>query len=256
MTQGEERYGDRLYSHQDPGEADRLGALAGVFDPYSFERLRPIVRPGFRSCDVGAGLGTVAQWLMSASGAETAVVDIDLRNLGGRGFREFQADITDPAFAPGQYDLVHARFVLMHLREREAVLRRMAQWVRPGGWLVVSDAWDLGPATSSCAAYRETAAVASELGARTIGSDFNAGRRYPRPMVDLGFSQVGFAVDVPVLEGGGTLARFWMSTANAARPALVNELGSRTVDEALAYLADPATHDLGIGMVTMWGRRA
>ncbi|MEV1173964.1 class I SAM-dependent methyltransferase [Nonomuraea sp. NPDC049784] len=256
MNRAEERYGDRLYSHQDPAEADRLGALAQVFDPYSFERLRPLVRPGFRSCDVGAGLGTVAQWLMSNSGAETVVVDTDIRNLGGRGFREIQADITDLTFDPGLFDLVHARFVLMHLRERDAVLRRMANWVRPGGWLVVSDSWELGAPTSPCTAYRETAAMASELAARTTGSDFNAGRRYPRPMAELGFSQIGFAVDVPVIEGGGALARFWVSTANAARPALVRELGSETVDNALAYLADPDTRDIGIAMVTMWGRRA
>ncbi|WP_042421800.1 class I SAM-dependent methyltransferase [Streptacidiphilus anmyonensis] len=255
MTPREERYGDRLYSHRNPGEADRLGALARVFDPYSFERLRPLATPGLRTCDVGAGLGTVAAWLMDACREQATVVDLDVRHLGGRGFHEIQADITEPAFTPGLFDLVHARFLLMHLRERENVLARMARWVRPGGWLVVSDAWDLGPASSPCAAYRETAAVASELASGTTGSDLNLGRSYPRPLAGLGFTEVGFAVDVPPLHGGGPLARFWSGTANASRPALVERLGDATVDEALAYLADPATQDLGIAMVTMWGRR-
>src|SRR5262249_14529585 len=160
-------YGDRLYSHRNPGEADRLGALARVFDPCSFERLRPLVTPGLRTCDVGAGLGTVAGWLMDASGEQATVVDLDVRHLGGRGFHEIQADITEPGFTPGVFDLVHARFLLMHLRDRENVLARMADWVRPGGWLVVSDAWDLGASSSPNTAYRETAAVASELAART-----------------------------------------------------------------------------------------
>ncbi|MFJ3728836.1 class I SAM-dependent methyltransferase [Streptomyces sp. NPDC090045] len=74
------------------------------------------------SClDVGAGTGRLSGWLASvaASAGQVTAVDRDARFLGhlsDRGARVIEADITDPAFHPGRFDLVHARFVLMHLR--------------------------------------------------------------------------------------------------------------------------------------------
>ncbi|MER7734779.1 class I SAM-dependent methyltransferase [Streptomyces erythrochromogenes] len=82
------------------------------------------------SClDVGAGTGSLSGWLVSvtASVGQVTAVDRDARFLGhlsARGARVVEADITDPGFEPGRFDLVHARFVLMHLHDREEVLRR------------------------------------------------------------------------------------------------------------------------------------
>lgn len=37
------------------------------------------------------------------------------------------------------YDVVHARFVMMHLHGGEEILKRVVHLVRPGGWLIVED---------------------------------------------------------------------------------------------------------------------
>jgi SAM-dependent methyltransferase len=61
----------------------------------------------------------------------------DLTNLD---FRE--ADVLDPAFSAdewGTFDVAHARFVLEHLAEPQAVVRNMTQAVRPGGRVVIAD---------------------------------------------------------------------------------------------------------------------
>ncbi len=38
-----------------------------------------------------------------------------------------------------QFDLIHARLVLIHIPAREAVLERLVTALRPGGWLVIED---------------------------------------------------------------------------------------------------------------------
>ena len=40
----------------------------------------------------------------------------------------------------GQFDLVHARLVLVHIPDREKALASLVSVLRPGGWLFVEDA--------------------------------------------------------------------------------------------------------------------
>lgn len=49
-----------------------------------------------------------------------------------------EADVTAPGFVSGRFQLVHARFVLMHLSERDRLIAALAERVAPGGVLVLS----------------------------------------------------------------------------------------------------------------------
>src|ERR1700760_3480307 len=48
-------------------------------------------------------------------------------------------DIRSHDLPPGEFDLVHARLVLEHLPDRTNILRKLAQKLRPGGWIVIED---------------------------------------------------------------------------------------------------------------------
>ena len=50
-----------------------------------------------------------------------------------------QLDVTTEPIGADEFDLVHARAVLQHLAQREAVLDAMIAAAKPGGWIVVSD---------------------------------------------------------------------------------------------------------------------
>jgi SAM-dependent methyltransferase len=50
-----------------------------------------------------------------------------------------QHNVASDALEHGAFDLVHARDVLAHIPEREAVLAKMADAVRPGGWILVEE---------------------------------------------------------------------------------------------------------------------
>ncbi|GAA4985427.1 hypothetical protein GCM10025734_08890 [Kitasatospora paranensis] len=148
-------YGESLFEPWRPGEGERIDLGSLAYDHITRARLRALgVGPGTRCLDVGAGTGTVARWLAGEGGAaEVLAVDRDVRFLrpyAGGALRTLAADITDPGFDPGRFDLVHARFVLMHLPERRRIIARLRDLLVPGGHLLLGDAVDLttaGPRT-------------------------------------------------------------------------------------------------------------
>ncbi|MGO1078937.1 class I SAM-dependent methyltransferase [Inquilinus sp. CA228] len=257
-----ERYGDRLFHPGREGEYDRLTALAAAFDPATQGRLAALgVRRGWRCLDVGAGPGTVSRWLAEVvAGGEVVAVDRDTRfleQIDHPRLAVMTADITEPDFAPGTFDLVHARFVLMHLRDRDHLLARMLSWVRPGGWLVVSDHADFGVFSSAHSAYRNTLTALWRTLANTIGTDMTYGRRHPGTLAAHRLTDIGMAVDLPIVTAGSPLALFWDLTLRQAVPSLLasGSVAHKTIESALAYLADPGICDLSVGMITAWGRR-
>jgi SAM-dependent methyltransferase len=127
-------------------ERARLELLQQIFDPASCSRLE-FVRPGWRCLDVGAGRGSIAAWLSQRVGDAGRIVatDIDTAGLQHLSARcdvvrhDFLEDPLD-ALRPGSFDLVFARFVLVHLAgKQEVAVRRMIECLRPGGWLVIED---------------------------------------------------------------------------------------------------------------------
>lgn len=48
-------------------------------------------------------------------------------------------DIVNDDLETDRYDLVHARYVLLHLKKGEVVLKKLADSLKPGGWLFIED---------------------------------------------------------------------------------------------------------------------
>src|SRR3954468_6458539 len=67
--------------------------------------------------------------------------NLDVRFLTdlGAGGTAVEHDLTSDSPLPGgPFDLIHCRLVLEHIAGRELVLAKMAGWLAPGGWLVIS----------------------------------------------------------------------------------------------------------------------
>ena len=135
------------------------------------------VGAGMRCVDLGCGGGEVTFELakLVAPGGDVVGVDMDEVKLAlardaaaDRGITnvEFRALNVNAWDEPAAYDVVYGRFLLQHLREPVALLRRMWAAVRPGGVIVVEDAdfdgWGCHPANVGFAffvrAYREVIA--------------------------------------------------------------------------------------------------
>ncbi|OLZ65342.1 hypothetical protein AV521_32160 [Streptomyces sp. IMTB 2501] len=89
---------------------------------------------------------------------EVTVTDLEPRWAASRSrpahVRLLRHDIVRDPLPGRDYDLVHARLVLLHLPERLSVLRRLVSALRPGGWLVLEEfdcGWTPVLAAFSCA---------------------------------------------------------------------------------------------------------
>ncbi|MFD9570239.1 methyltransferase domain-containing protein [Streptomyces sp. NPDC059982] len=257
------RYGGAVFRPDQEGEDARIDLGALAYDDMTLARLRALgAGPGVRCLELGAGTGSVARRLLTEAGvAGVLAVDRDVRFLASRpqpGLVTLEADLTDPAFDPGRFDLVHARFVLMHLPEREHLISRFAGMLAPGGVLVLGDAVDLTGATAPESPYTR-AVRAMWRGLRdTIGTDVTWTPRYPELLRAAGLEAVAAEIHVPPLVPGSPISRFWAGTWERARAAMTATglVDDAELDAAIAFLDSPGCAALSPGLITAWGRRA
>lgn len=110
------------------------------------------VRPGARVLDVGCGPGDFVaaggqrfdMWGLDVSPA--AIEEARRKNPRFAG-QLASGFVEDQRFAPGQFDAVVMWDVVEHLWDPLAVLRRLLEWLRPGGVLLLSTP-DIGAATA------------------------------------------------------------------------------------------------------------
>ncbi|MFE7169971.1 class I SAM-dependent methyltransferase [Streptomyces sp. NPDC057616] len=254
------RYGESVFRPGQAGEGERIDYGALAYDDTTWARLRALgVGPGWNCLEVGAGTGTIARRLLDEAGAASVLaVDRDVRFLSERRTPRLdvlEADVTAPHFVRGTFRLVHARFVLMHLAERERLVSALAELVAPGGVLVIGDAVDLtsdrAPATPYTAAMR-----AMWQGLRdTIGTDATSALSYPQLLRGAGLAAVGAEIHVPPLLPGSPISRFWADTWERSRAAMVATglVDDAAVDQAVRYLDADDCAALSAGMLTAWG---
>ncbi len=136
-----------------PDEQQRLAALNGLINSRCFQAVN--LQGVGTILDVGSGLGQFTRLLASHLATRKKVVGVeqDARQLaeaqrlaqaaGENDLVEFRAgnalDLPLRADEWGTFDLAHARFLLEHVRDPLAVVRKMVEAVRPGGRVVLAD---------------------------------------------------------------------------------------------------------------------
>ncbi|GHF52282.1 hypothetical protein GCM10010218_37150 [Streptomyces mashuensis] len=241
-------------------ERTRLGAIQQSADAWTTSLLQGLpMRPSWHCLELGAGAGSVAYWLADrCPDGQVTAVDIDTRHLDpGRAPHLVveEADITHPGYRPGTFDLVHARYVLCHLPERDEVLARAAEWLAPGGWLVVEEPYQLPAETSPFPlVQRLMAAYERRYGAH--GTDLTWARSLPALLARSGLEDVRFSGRLSCMGGFGNDR--WRPLIDHAGPALVADglLDEADLTGFHALLADPAFVDIPQVTISVWGRRA
>jgi len=124
---------------------ERYRTLSCLYDANTIRHLKKRgVEEGWSCLEVAAGGGSIASWLCLRVGPSGQVVatDIDprfLQTLPHTNLEVRRHDIRVDELPASQFDLVHARLLLVHLPERERALRRMVESLKPGGWIVLEE---------------------------------------------------------------------------------------------------------------------
>lgn len=223
-------------------ELRRLQALEAVFDPGTQRHLLATGEWAGRHClEVGAGAGSIAAWMQRQVGSSGRVVAVDtsLRFLGSLpGLELVKGDVNELSLEPASFDVVHARYVLVHNAQPERILQRMHAALKPGGWLLIEEP-DFtaarafaGDAELSRAFGHINRAIAAMFGAR--GQDPALGSRLPELVAHQGLHLMAIEADAGVERGGSPLAAM-MSLSAAQLSDKYVATGCATSDDVARY---------------------
>jgi SAM-dependent methyltransferase len=163
----------------------RFGALATIYDPGTIRHLTSLgIKRGWHCLEVGAGGGSIAEWLSDQVGPDGRVVatDIDTRFLQGLVKSNLEIWKHDAACDPlpeRAFDLIHTRLVLIHIAERENVLERLLLALKPGGWVLLEE-YDSLSIHPDPAANPEEFPFKSFLAMQELMTRYGANLRYGR----------------------------------------------------------------------------
>jgi SAM-dependent methyltransferase len=233
--------------------ADHHNALADILDPVTIARLRDL-RPdwsGATCLEVGAGAGSIARYLADQVSPNGLAVALDIKPQHIQPhprLRVVQHDLTSEEPLPdGPFDLIHARLILQHLPARDAILRRLADALAPGGVLLTED-WEAlitgvviaAPSSEAADLFARFQQVLGPKVFAVAGSDRNWARRANLAMRRAGLVEVETTVS----------AAFWPSGSPGCKlvEAITYELEAPLVDAGFSrddlsklrpLLADP-----------------
>ncbi|TEA09190.1 class I SAM-dependent methyltransferase [Mycobacteroides salmoniphilum] len=239
-------------------DVNRLRVIQESMDQFTQEVITalPTTTAG-NTLEIGAGAGSIARWLAhkDPQGLVEAVdIDVDLlQDDLPANLTVTKADITESDYPAGTFDLVHARFVLSHLPGRDALVEKIAGWIRRGGHLVITEPYQLPPNKSPHKIIQKVfGAYVAFVESRGMSLEWS--REVPSLLARTGLESVSHHGRTTFL-GGGESDR-WAPLLEPVREQLLGQ--GVTEDELDAFfeaLQDPHIMDIPQIIITVTGRK-
>lgn len=229
-------------------EHERLTLLEQIFDPFSANLLDLAgVRPGWRCLEVGAGAGSVARMLAERAGPENVTATDKsvefLAPLAEAGVRVLEHDAKYDD-APGEFDLIHGRFVVEHLGDGDAAVERFASWLRPGGVLVIESGYPLPQLSSDPVVGRSLTAMVNGM-REFVGTDVTWASTLPLPFERAGLVGCDAVGRTVPARGGSPMAHWLRETTRICEDAAIAAgwITEEDLHTAYARYDDPSLID-------------
>ncbi|PSM47987.1 SAM-dependent methyltransferase [Chroococcidiopsis sp. CCALA 051] len=197
-------------------ELARLQAIERVFDPASRQRIQATgISPNWCCLEVGAGAGSIARWMAEIVGENGKVVAVDLNTRfvaksKRANIEIIESDIRHLALKSQSFDLIHTRYVLIHVPEFQVALAKMLDLLKPGGWIVIEEpdfsaARAIAGNEAACQSMnRVNEAIAQMFASR--GMDYAFGVKLPTIFQQLNLQELSVENDTPLAPGGSGIA--------------------------------------------------
>lgn len=254
-------------SVEDQRELARLQAIEREFDPASRRRLYAAgLTTGWRCLEVGPGAGSLMQWMGEQVGPSGQAVGLDLSTKFLTGLYpahvEIQlGDIRTASLPEGSFDLVHARYVLIHLPDYDVAISKMLAVLKPGGWIILEEPdfsasrGIAGEAAPLVAMAHINQAIHSMYESR--GMDHALGLKLLPLLQARGLCDLSMENDSPVSAGGSGLAKIMAMSAQQLREKyLATGVVSEADMQCYGQLAeDPQSRAVYYATVAVTGRK-
>ncbi|NJR53138.1 MAG: methyltransferase domain-containing protein [Leptolyngbyaceae cyanobacterium CSU_1_3] len=209
-------------SSQHSKELERLQAIEQVFDPASQRRIQSTgITESWRCLEVGAGAGSMTRWMAGAVGESGKVVAVDLDTRFITGINQsnvevLEADVRNLSLEDS-FNLIHTRYVLIHIPDFQVALTRLLKLLEPGGWLVLEE-----PDFSAARAIAGEKAACQSMNHvnqsilqmfENRGMDYALGSKLPAILQEFGLQQLCVENDVPLSNGGSGVATMMKMSA-------------------------------------------
>jgi ubiquinone/menaquinone biosynthesis C-methylase UbiE len=232
------------------------------------------LKPGARAIDLGCGLEGILGLLAERVGPTGRVVGIEKDSHFAELARRFAADqgkgnievLQGDAKATGlpreDFDLVHARLILVNIPEPERVVEEMVALARPGGMVASHEADYIAHVCDPPSHAWNRLFDAFEAYSRSNGIDLFVGRKTHRMFRSAGVTDVRVNPVVHVYpHGHGRRTIFWDFARNLRDRLLASGLISESEMDGLLNdlqhdLADPGRLVISHLFFQIWGRKA
>ncbi|AXE88764.1 class I SAM-dependent methyltransferase [Streptomyces sp. Go-475] len=255
---------DYLFDTEWDHEAERVRANEALWDEGTIERLDRLgVTTGWSCLEVGAGQGSIVRELAERVGPGGRVLAVDLSTrpllpLARPPVEVAALDIRDDELPAEQFDLVHARMVLQHLKDPYAAVERMVRALRPGGLLFLED-------TDALTLFRSAASEDFLKDVHTAAytvmeqTDYcmRGGHIDHQAALRAGLEDVWAEGRAVMVQGGSDRARMYVLWLEYLRPRLLGQglLTPERIDEAVRAMNDPDNHWLSQVLISTYGRK-
>lgn len=256
---------------EDHKELERLRLIERVVDPASRRRISETgLNAGWRCLEVGPGAGSIMKWMGEMVGptGQVLAVDLSTRFLAdqtdqhGSNVEVRQEDIRTAALPTRSFDVVHARYVLVHMPDYEVALERMLDCLKPGGWLVVEEP-DFSASRGIVGREEELRSVqkvnqAIERMYSGIGVDVMLGVKLPSLLQRRGLQALTVEQDVPLSAGRSGMATImkWSAVQLREKYLATGVVSEADLDRYCRFADDPETWAIYYATVAVSGHTA
>lgn len=237
---------------KDREELKRLEAIEEEFDPGTRERLLSTgVKAGWRCLEVGAGAGSIAKWMSQNVQEEGKVVALDinpryLQSTIPANLEVRAGDIRTIELKEDSFDLVHARYVLIHIPDYEVALQRMLALLKPGGWIILEEP-DFSVSKAVFGPLEDCRAVGKVYNALNttysgMGLDWSVGVKLPALLKTQRLRNLSWETNTHLNHGETGIARIMRMSTEHLRPRYL-DTGFATDQDIERYLQFTESRD-------------
>lgn len=132
-------------SAEQKAEFERLKLIEDAVDQKTKEIIQNSgIAPGWKCLELGPGAGSILKWMSHLVGDNGRVVGVDkntrfIETINTKQVNKIEGNILNLELGSNDFDLIHARYVLIHIAESKKVIEKLIELLKPGGVIILEE---------------------------------------------------------------------------------------------------------------------